>query len=124
MRTANTERILQHIRRLASQNESALADSALMHRYLAIGDQAAFTTLVHRHGPMVFAVCQSVLRQRHDAEDACQAVFLILTRKAGSIRQREGLGGWLQLVAYRVALRRERTNCAARPAKRKRRAPR
>ncbi len=54
---------------------------------------------------MVFSVCQSVLRQRNDAEDAFQAAFLILAQKAGSIRRHEGLGGWLQRVAYRVALK-------------------
>jgi RNA polymerase sigma factor (sigma-70 family) len=54
---------------------------------------------------MVFSVCQSVLRQRHDAEDAFQAAFFILAQKAGSIRRHEGLAGWLQRVAYRVALK-------------------
>jgi RNA polymerase sigma factor (sigma-70 family) len=60
---------------------------------------------MRRHGPMVFSVCQSVLRQRDDDEDAFQAAFLILSRKAGSVRRHEGLGGWLQRVAYRVALK-------------------
>jgi RNA polymerase sigma factor (sigma-70 family) len=54
---------------------------------------------------MVYAVCQSVLRQRHDAEDAFQAAFLILAQKASSIRQHDGLAGWLQRVAYHVALK-------------------
>ncbi len=105
MNTANSQRLVKHIRRLVGDPQTATSDGELLHRYRESGDQAAFTGLMRRHGPMVFAVCQSVLRQRHDAEDAFQAAFLILVRKAGSIRRQEGLGGWLQRVAYRVALK-------------------
>jgi RNA polymerase sigma factor (sigma-70 family) len=104
MNAADSQRLIQHIRRLAGDPQSTLSDGELLRRYLIAQDEAAFTALVRRHGPMVFSVCQSVLRQRHDAEDAFQAAFLILARKAGSIRRHEGLGGWLQRVAYRVAL--------------------
>ncbi len=105
MNAAESQRLLQHLRRLAGDLSGTLSDGELLQRYLKCRDQAAFTALVRRHGPMVFSVCQSVLRQRDDAEDAFQAAFLILAQKAGSVRRHEGLGGWLQSVAYHVALR-------------------
>ena len=67
--------------------------------------EAAFEELVARHGPMVLHVCRRVLRDPHDVEDAFQATFLILVRRAGSIRNCDALGGWLHRVALRVALR-------------------
>src|SRR5579883_2508035 len=105
MNTAGSQRLLQHIRCIAGDPSGTPSDGELLRRYLAVRDEAAFAALMRRHGPMVFSVCQSVLRQRDDAEDAFQAVFLILARKAGSVRRYEGLGGWLQSVAYHVALR-------------------
>lgn len=105
MNDANSQPLLQHIRRLAGDPPGAPSDGELLRRYLERRDESAFAALVRRHGPMVFAVCQSVLRQRHDAEDAFQAAFLILARKADAVRRHEGLGGWLQRVAYRVALK-------------------
>jgi RNA polymerase sigma factor (sigma-70 family) len=110
MTAANSERLLQHIRRLAGEPPSTAPDSELLRHYLATGDESAFAALVRRHGPMVFAVCQSVLRRHADAEDAFQAAFLILARKADSIRRCEGLGGWLQRVAYHVALKARAAN--------------
>ena len=104
MNAANSERLLQYIHRLAGDSPDT-SDGELLCRYRDAGDQAAFTALMRRHGPMVYAVCQSVLRQRDDAEDAFQAAFLILALKAASIRQQDELAGWLQRVAYRVALR-------------------
>src|SRR5262249_4479951 len=68
-------------------------------------EETAFEILVHRHGAMVWRVCRNVLREAHAAEDAFQATFLILVRKAGSIGKPELLGNWLYGVAYRVALR-------------------
>jgi RNA polymerase sigma factor (sigma-70 family) len=105
MNAANVERILRHIRQLAGEREAPLPDAELLRRYLATRDESAFAALVRRHGPMVFAVCQSVLRRRHDAEDAFQAVFLVLARKAGSIRRPESLSSFLQGVAYRMSLK-------------------
>jgi RNA polymerase sigma factor (sigma-70 family) len=110
MTSANSQRLLQHIRRLAGDRETVTPDSELLRRYLALRDESAFAALMRRHGPMVFAVCQSVLRQHADAEDAFQAAFLILARKADSIRHSEGLGGWLQRVAYHVALKARAAN--------------
>jgi RNA polymerase sigma factor (sigma-70 family) len=77
----------------------------LLSRFIADGEETAFTTLVERHEAMVLRVCRCVLRQRQDAEDACQATFVVLLRKAGLIRDKHKLGNWLYGVAYRVALR-------------------
>ena len=83
-------------------------DEQLLDRFL-IGtkedSETAFETLVKRHGPMVLGVCRHVLRRDQDAEDAFQATFLVLARKAGTIRNREILACWLHEVAYRTALR-------------------
>lgn len=67
--------------------------------------KSAFETLLKRHGPMVLGVCRHVLRRDQDAEDAFQATFLVLARKAGTIHNREILGCWLYEVAYRTAIR-------------------
>ena len=67
--------------------------------------ETAFETLVKRHGPMVFGVCRQVLRRDQDAEDAFQATFLVLARKAGTIHNRAILGCWLYEVAHRTAIR-------------------
>ena len=77
----------------------------LLQRFVAHRDEAAFETIMRSHGPMVLGVCRRVLHDPHDAEDAFQATFLILARKAGTIRDREVLGSWLFGVAYRVAYR-------------------
>jgi RNA polymerase sigma factor (sigma-70 family) len=85
---------------------SGLSDAALLDRFVAGRDAAsdlAFEVLVRRHGPMVLRVCRSVLRDPHEAQDAFQATFLVLVQRAGSIRRRESLGGWLYGVAGRVA---------------------
>jgi RNA polymerase sigma factor (sigma-70 family) len=97
---------------------SGLSDGELLERYLAgRGDraEAAFAALVERHGPMVLRVCRAVLRDEHDAEDAFQATFLVLARKAGSIRRRGSLESWLFGVAGRVS------RCARAGAARRRR---
>jgi RNA polymerase sigma factor (sigma-70 family) len=65
----------------------------------------AFEALVKRHGPMVLGVCRQVLNQLQDAEDAFQATFLVLARKAGTIQNRRALACWLYEVAYRIAIR-------------------
>jgi RNA polymerase sigma factor (sigma-70 family) len=79
------------------------ADDVLLERFTAQREQAAFAALVRRHGPMVLGVCRRVLQHEQDAEDAFQAVFCVLARKAGTIRRRTAMGGWLYAVAFRIA---------------------
>ena len=74
-------------------------------RFTLERDESAFAELVRRHGPMVLAACRRVLRHEQDAEDAFQAAFLVLARKASSIRQHDCVGGWLYQVAHRLAVR-------------------
>jgi RNA polymerase sigma factor (sigma-70 family) len=81
-----------------------LSDAQLLECFTERRDPAAFEALVRRHGPMVLGVCRRVLGASHDVEDAFQATFLVLVRKAGSIVLRETVGGWLYGVAYRTAL--------------------
>jgi RNA polymerase sigma factor (sigma-70 family) len=81
------------------------SDSELLQRFIQGRDEEAFELLVWRHGAMVLNVCRRVLRREHDAEDAFQATFLTLVRKAGAIGKREAVGSWLYKVAYRIALR-------------------
>jgi RNA polymerase sigma factor (sigma-70 family) len=80
------------------------SDAWLLERFVDQWDQAAFRDLVGRHGPMVLGVCRRILRDPHAAEDAFQVTFLLLVRKAGSVRKRGSVGPWLHGVAIRVAL--------------------
>jgi RNA polymerase sigma factor (sigma-70 family) len=109
---------------LLKQFHDAVAedDNALLERFVGGQDAAAFEALVRRHGPMVLGVCRRVLRNDADAEDAFQSTFLVLVRKAASLRLRTTIGQWLYGVAHRTALkakqmdqgRRERDQQAAR----------
>ena len=78
------------------------SDGRLLDRFLA-GSEPAFRELVIRHGPLVLSVCSRILRHRQDAEDAFQAVFLVLARRAADVWPRDAVGAWLYGVAYRVA---------------------
>jgi RNA polymerase sigma factor (sigma-70 family) len=92
------EPVLQVIRRLSAET----TDDQLLDRYAA-GDQEAFAQLVERHGRLVLGVCRRILNNAHDAEDAFQAVFILLARKARSLREPDRLSAWLHGVAVRVA---------------------
>jgi RNA polymerase sigma factor (sigma-70 family) len=97
-----------------------LTDGQLLECFVSRRDEAAFEALLRRHGPMVLGVCRRVLRDVHDAEDAFQATFLVLVRKAGSVVPRERVGNWLYGVAVRTAL--EAKTMAARRRLKERRA--
>ena len=84
---------------------AGLAEGQLLERFVAHRDDAAFEAIVARHGPMVLAVCRSLLRDPNDVDDAFQAAFLVLVKRAESVRHRDLLGPWLHGVARRVALR-------------------
>jgi RNA polymerase sigma factor (sigma-70 family) len=84
---------------------AGLAESQLLERFIADRDEAAFEALVARHGPTVLSVCRRLLDDPRDVEDAFQGTFLVLVKKAATIRDRDRLGSWLYGVAHRVAAR-------------------
>jgi RNA polymerase sigma factor (sigma-70 family) len=99
-------RVLRHIRRAVLLHaRDTPTDVQLLESFVTERDEAAFEALLRRHGPMVLGVCRRVLRHAQDAEDAFQATFLVLARKAGSLHSRELLGNWLYGVALRTALK-------------------
>ncbi|MHB1561612.1 MAG: RNA polymerase sigma factor, partial [Isosphaeraceae bacterium] len=96
---------LRQIDRLFGEGTLAgLSDARLLERYVAARDESAFEALVVRHGPMVLSVCRRVLIDPNDADDAFQAAFLLLARKARSIWVEGSIGGWLHRVAWRIAV--------------------
>lgn len=104
MTTPQSNLILQHLRRLAARLEE-LSDRELLRRYVAQRDEEAFARLLRRHRPLVQGVALRVLGNWHDSEDVAQAVFLVLARKAGSLRWRDSVACWLYRVAYHLALK-------------------
>src|ERR1700759_1381057 len=88
---------------LRQLEECKTPDRELLARFVRDRDQSAFAELVRRHGPVVLGVCRRVTGHPQDAEDAFQAVFLILARKAAAIRNPDLLGNWLYGAAVRVA---------------------
>jgi RNA polymerase sigma factor (sigma-70 family) len=109
--------LLQQLRKMAAAHVNREStDGELIDCFVRSRDEAAFAALIERHGPMVLGVCARLLPNRQDAEDACQATFLVLARKAASIRKKRSLGSWLHGVARRIAinLKREYARRAAR----------
>jgi RNA polymerase sigma factor (sigma-70 family) len=105
MNSAQVGAVLGYVRRLAAiRKDDDLPDHQLLECFALDRDEAAFAAMLKRHGPMVLGVCRSVLGNLHDAEDAFQATFLVLARKAGSIHRREAVSSWLQRVAYHLAV--------------------
>jgi RNA polymerase sigma factor (sigma-70 family) len=98
--------LIQRLRRAAGPpGDGAPSDGQLLERWAVGRDAGAFELLLWRHGPMVLAACRRLLYDAHLAEDAFQATWLVLLRKAGSLRSKEAVGAWLHRVACRVALR-------------------
>src|SRR5687768_10586034 len=112
MAVQTLEGALCHLRKLAAvQSSREVEDRHLLERFVRARDEATFTALVERYGPMVLGVCRRALGNAHDAEDACQATFLVLARQAASVRKATSLSSWLHGVACRVVanLKRERS---------------
>src|SRR5262245_47890698 len=103
MAIAQMNGVIDHLRKTAFPRDGSdgqLLDCFILHR-----EEAALETLVRRHGPMVLAVCRRILGDAHAAEDAFQATFLVLVRKATTIWPRNLVGNWLYGVAQRTALK-------------------
>jgi RNA polymerase sigma factor (sigma-70 family) len=113
---ANHGAVLRDIDRIFNQGSiTGLAEGQLLRQFATRGDEIAFETLVTRHGPMVLGVCRRLLYDPRDVEDAFQATFLALLRRAAALGAADPLGPWLHGVAYRVAAR-IRAKAARRPA--------
>ena len=106
MATGPDNSVLTYLRQMALRRKGAgLSDGELLERFRSGRDEAAFEALLRRHGPMVLAVCRRLLPNNADAEDAFQATFLVLLRKAGSIDPPQMVGNFLYGVAYYTARR-------------------
>jgi RNA polymerase sigma factor (sigma-70 family) len=97
------QRVLHHLR--SATGSESIADAQLLERFVQEQDEAAFELLVRRHERLVLGACRRILRNPHDVDDAFQATFLTLVRKAGSVGKGESIGSWLYKVAFRIALR-------------------
>src|SRR6266853_4292138 len=106
MSASQINRVLSHLHHIHLRQECGCSNDAdLLERFLARQEEIAFEALVRRHGPMVLGVCRRVLHNLHDAEDAFQATFLVLVRKAASVVPRDMVGNWLYGVAHQTALK-------------------
>ncbi|SRR5579883_264892 len=99
----NMSKVLKHLHRLLASPGGDVADGELLARFVASRDEDSFAALMRRHGPMVLGVCRRMLRHAQDAEDCFQATFMVLARKAATVK-RESVSSWLYAVAYRTSL--------------------
>src|SRR5258708_5945540 len=106
MATKATDKFIEQLRRIVLFGGGpGLTDANLLRRFAEERDNAAFEAIMRRHGPMVWGVCRRILSNPQDAEDAFQATFLVLVRKAATLRPREMVGNWLYGVAHQTAIR-------------------
>src|SRR5947209_19655419 len=105
MPTSPMTGVLQHLRSALLRDGADLSDGQLLECFVSRREAAALEALVRRHASMVWGVCCRVLGNHHDAEDAFQATFLVLVRKAASIQPRAKVGNWIYGVAYQTALK-------------------
>lgn len=121
MPAAHAGAMLRHLQQLVeTQARQNLTDGQLLQRFAVQREEGAFAALVRRHGRLVWRVCRHVLRREHDAEDAFQATFLVLARRANAIHKSESVASWLHGVAYRISVRAKQM--AAKRSERERRA--
>src|SRR5436305_7228395 len=105
MANSKTSEVIQHIcRAVLLQDRAGMTDGQLLECFLAQRDDAAFAALVRRHAPMVWGVCRRLLDNHHDTEDAFQATFLVLVKKAADV-PRQAVANWLYGVARQTAVR-------------------
>src|SRR5437762_13329170 len=104
MPTSSMPTLIQQLRKAVGEGPPP-TDGQLLTSFIEQQDEASFRALVLRHGPMVWGVCRRVLRNDHDAEDAFQATFLVLVRRAASVALRASVGNWLYGVARQTALK-------------------
>jgi len=105
MATSPMSVVIQQLRSTVLREGAGMTDGELLDSFVRQRDDAALAALVRRHGPMVWGVCRRLLRSHHDAEDAFQATFLILVRKAASIQPMAMVGNWLYGVAHQTAVK-------------------
>jgi RNA polymerase sigma factor (sigma-70 family) len=98
-------RIARYLRQFAATVDAGRPDPVLIEQFVVFHDERAFAGLVERYGPLVMGVCRRVLRHHHDAEDAFQATFMVLARKACFIKRRDALANWLYKVAYHQSVK-------------------
>src|SRR5262245_20023087 len=104
MMTSPLNRIIRHFRRGALARAEGPTDGELLESFIAERAEVAFEALVRRHGAMVMGVCRRVLGKAQEAEDAFQATFLVLVRRATAVVPRQAVGNWLYGVAHRTSL--------------------
>src|SRR5580700_2690990 len=118
MPIAPMSKVVRRIRTEVLRDETGLSDGQLLDSFVKERDEAAFAALMRRHAAMVWGVCSRVLGAHHDAEDAFQATFLVLVRKASAVIPREMVANWLYGVAHLTALKARATSCRRRAKER------